>query len=517
MPTKSITIRVVECGNEKCRNRKLRRVNVRTKVYVDSDGDRRAIVVMCAKREVRHCKKCGTVTTAPDPTIPGTFIGKNLAALMCGWHTTSRTPSDTVRDMMVLFKGKFVQNTIRNCALAVAENCLQSSRAEIMEAIRAAAWIGIDETPIIINGKRGYVWLVRTDKATYVVVTPSRAGEVIPTFFAELVGKRAMVDGYRAYPRFFDVCRCWSHELAQAENLTIKGGVGSLHDVLFDKLRHIYYTALVLSIKGVVTQKQCDQTTEMTREVIAMYGDHKFATRLSNALPHLFKALLTPGMGLTNNPTESDMRKVVTYRNTHHNFKAVRSMSAFAVLFSFAQTAEKNGMLPAEAILRKLKDPNWNMFGGVDNVDEGSASIGPHTAKPDAKTPETVQPAEPETVQPAEPEACRSPDEAEHSSETDTVDNQTIYDALSDASKFVLCAYAIVLLLESYPRMYQEWNAHYPCIRQIPILPDPYGQDRLHLPPPTHHEHPLTEADSSLISLTNRPLQLISRCVIRAA
>ena len=206
VPAKSITIRVVECGNEKCRNRKLRRVDVRTKVYVDSDGDRRTIVVMCAKREVKHCKKCDTVTIAPDPTIPGTFIGKNLAALVCGWHTTSRTPYDTVRDMKVLFKGKFAQNTIRNCALAVAENCLQSSRAEIMEAIRTAAWIGIDETPIIINGKRGYVWLVRTDKATYVVVTPSRAGEVIPTFFAELIGKRAMVDGYKVYPRFFDVC-----------------------------------------------------------------------------------------------------------------------------------------------------------------------------------------------------------------------------------------------------------------------------------------------------------------------
>ena len=312
VPTKCIAMRIVECTNKKYRNRKLRMVNVLTKVYVDSDGDRMAIAVMCTKREVRHCKKCDTVTTAPDPTMPGTFIDNNLASLPCWRHTASRMPSDTVRDMMALFKGKFAQNTVRNCAPAVAESCLQSSRAEIMESIRTAAWIGIDETTIIINGKRGYVWLVRTDKATYAVVTPSRAGEVIPMFFAELIGKRAMADGYKAYPKFFDICRCCSHELVEAENLAIIGGVGSLHDVLFDKLRHIYYTALMMSVRGGVTHKQCDQLTEMTREVIAMYGDHKFATRLSNVLPYLSNALLTPGMGLTNNPTESDMRKVVS-------------------------------------------------------------------------------------------------------------------------------------------------------------------------------------------------------------
>ena len=102
----------------------------------------------------------------------------------------------------------------------------------------------------------------------------------------------------------------------------------------------------------------------MTREVIAMYGNHKFAGRLTNALPYLFNALLTKGMHLTNNATESDMRKVVRYRNTHHNFKAVRSMRAFEIVFSFVETAKKNGMLPRDAILRKLNEPKWSLFDG---------------------------------------------------------------------------------------------------------------------------------------------------------
>ena len=58
---------------------------------------------------------------------------------------------------------------------------------------------------------------------------------------------------------------------------------------------------------------------------------------------------------LTNNAAESDMRKAARHRNTRRNFRAVRSMSAFAVLFSFAETAKKNGMRHAGAIVHKVE------------------------------------------------------------------------------------------------------------------------------------------------------------------
>ena len=357
---------------------------------------------------------------------------------------------------------------------------MKSSRAEIMGAIRLAEWRGIDETTIIINGKRGYVWMVRTDKATYAVVTPSRSGQVIPTFFVELIGKNAKVDGYATYKRYFGISRCWSHELLHAEGLAINGGVGSLHDQLYDKMRHTYHTAPVMSVKGGVTWKQCDQPTEMTMEVIAMYGDRKFADRLTGALPCLFNALLTVGMHLTTNVTESDIRKVVRYRNAHHNFKIVRSMSAFAVLFSLAETAKKNGMRPAEAIIHKVDDPNWSLFdgdGGGSTPDvTGSETIQPETVQetvqpaesetaPDVTGSETIQPETvQETAQPAEPKC--SPDDAGHPPETD-MKNQTVCGALSSTIKLVLCAYVTVLLLECHPCMCAECNGQYPAYVRI--------------------------------------------------
>ena len=62
-----------------------------------------------------------------------------------------------------------------------------------------------------------------------------------------------------------------------------------------------------------------------------MYGNHKFAARLSNALPCLFNALLTAGMHLTNNATESDMRKAVLYRNASHQGSPQHEMPCGAV------------------------------------------------------------------------------------------------------------------------------------------------------------------------------------------
>ena len=58
---------------------------------------------------------------------------------------------------------------------------------------------------------------------------------------------------------------------------------------------------------------------------------------------------------LANNAPESDVRKAARHRNTRHNFRAVRSMSSFAALFRFAETAKKNGMRPAGAIVHRVE------------------------------------------------------------------------------------------------------------------------------------------------------------------
>lgn len=95
---------------------------------------------------------------------------------------------------------------------------------EIIDELKRSPYVQIDETPFPVNGKRGYMWLVRTGRAMFVMATTTRSSEVIPTFFGALIGKYATTDRYAAYPKFVKMQRCWSHELLQAEGLAIKGG-----------------------------------------------------------------------------------------------------------------------------------------------------------------------------------------------------------------------------------------------------------------------------------------------------
>ena len=362
-PSRCIRIAVKAC---KCGWKKLRKLKPISKLIIDFDGNSRFLKVIQYLREKKYCSKCKLIITAPEPGVPGTFIGKNLAAVIVASAGNSDRYASILHNVRAITKKKLSENTIRRCVQAVVETSLESSMPEIMEELKRASFVQFDETYIRVNGKRGYVWIARTDRATFVVATTTRSSEIIPTFFGALIGKYAVVDGYAAYPRFVKVQRCWSHELLHAERLAINGGVGSLHDKLFDEMRRIYYAASVLAIKGGATDKQIEQLKDDMRVLIAKYGDHPIAGRFGRALDSLFVALRVPGMYLHNNHTEADIRKLVIYRKLHHQFKTERGRNVFSVLQSFVGTANKIGIFSADAILCKINYPGWSLFGDSD-------------------------------------------------------------------------------------------------------------------------------------------------------
>ena len=84
--------------------------------------------------------------------------------------------------------------------------------------------IWIDETVMPMMGRRGYVWLVKTDGAAFIVATPSRSGQVAHTLFDCLIGKYSTADGHIVHKKLFKVHRCRSHELNVAKDLATRGG-----------------------------------------------------------------------------------------------------------------------------------------------------------------------------------------------------------------------------------------------------------------------------------------------------
>ena len=75
-----------------------------------------------------------------------------------------------------------------------------------------------------MNGRKGYVWLVTTDDATYLVAAPSRAAIILDKYFSKLLDIPVVVDGYTVYNAFPVKQRCWVHILRKAEKFAIRKG-----------------------------------------------------------------------------------------------------------------------------------------------------------------------------------------------------------------------------------------------------------------------------------------------------
>ena len=51
-----------------------------------------------------------------------------------------------------------------------------------------ALFVQFDESPVKMNGKRGYIWLATIRDATYIVAAPSRGAAVLDIHFGKILG-----------------------------------------------------------------------------------------------------------------------------------------------------------------------------------------------------------------------------------------------------------------------------------------------------------------------------------------
>ena len=70
----------------------------------------------------------------------------------------------------------------------------------IRNALRKAKHLGIDETYYASEGDSGYVWVVRTDRVTFVLAMDSRGGDVIEKYMSDLLHIPVTTDGYSPVP-----------------------------------------------------------------------------------------------------------------------------------------------------------------------------------------------------------------------------------------------------------------------------------------------------------------------------
>ncbi|MCE2509091.1 MAG: transposase, partial [Nitrosopumilaceae archaeon] len=92
----------------------------------------------------------------------------------------------------------------------------------ILEELKRARFIQIDETPYRYRKRKGYVWVIRTDTVCMVLALSGRGNDDILPFVGDLLDKPVTVDGYSVYLLLFGTLqRCWAHILRDAEDVCI--------------------------------------------------------------------------------------------------------------------------------------------------------------------------------------------------------------------------------------------------------------------------------------------------------
>ena len=353
------------------------RKSLLAKLVSDFFEDRMWIRTTCHMGVMYGCAACGGEVQPSLPGIRGTAFGKKALSLIVQLGGRKNVDADIAEMFGDMFDFTTGETTIWNARLA-ATDLLEHTMTIIRNALRTAKHLGIDETYYSCDGDSGYVWVVRTDRVTFVLAMSSRGEDVIEKYMSDLLHIPVTTDGYAPYLKHFKILqRCWAHILRAAEAAYVlldrddpmRAYYVDLYQRLLQIFRDAKRVAAETAAAGGADHLACARFEERVMDIVSAYGDHGFATTLEGAAPNLFTFLRHPGMPPTNNDTERDIRDaVVVQRKIRRRFVNARGRHVFSVIQSFNSTCRKLGLVPWRCMGRIIDDPEYDILRAGDDV-----------------------------------------------------------------------------------------------------------------------------------------------------
>ena len=354
---RTVTLRVDRCGI--CGRGHLAQLPPAIKMVYDFP-DNRVMRMECVAYVIERaaCKRCGRISAAKAPTIPGTSLGPRAPGFVEEYYAKRGTDKTIAHFFRALYGFDISPNTVWNARRAL-KDMLKDTYGKILDHNAEAAFLQFDESVFKMNGRKGCVWLATVKDTTYLVAAPSRGAAVPDLHFGRLLGIPAVSDGYPVYDVFPVRQRCWAHILREAEKLAIRNGGGDLS--CYRRLLSLYGR---IKDTESACSAECLDLERVVLQIAASYGEgHKFRGTLEGAAPHLFTFLRYHGMPPHNNAAELEMRDaVVLHRNVRHQLSEPEGREVFSVLVSVARTCHKRGIFPRVAVEELARDPDWSIF-----------------------------------------------------------------------------------------------------------------------------------------------------------
>ena len=318
--------------------------------------------VIITEYKIAHyrCPFCRKEVVANDAGCPheGKF-GNNTIAQATLLKYEDRLPHRKIQDAMKrLFGLKISPATIFDLTRRAAE-AVQSDYDAILNKIRNAPILYVDETGIHVQGEKHWIWTFTTPSETFFVIRKSRGTKVLIEVLTRRFRGIIVCDGWKPYARFTNrIPRCSAHLLRESKDLAEKFEEAiPLHNAL-KELYEILTKALENDPPPEVRMNLWQLAREALRhwimKVYLIKKVQKFIGKINNGFEYWFTFIINLGVEPTNNRAERALRPQVVLRKILGTLRNEKGTSIHERIMTTLATWGQNGLNSLQMLMAKL-------------------------------------------------------------------------------------------------------------------------------------------------------------------
>jgi len=331
------------------------------------------VEVTCFRHHRYWCPGCREIVTAPPAPeeIPSSYLGPQVLMHTLLFKYVHGLPFNKIctafqqMGTLTVSEGGLAQ------ALQRMARWLQVETAELLEALRSAPAIHIDETGWKITGQGHWLWAFVTERLAYYRIDPSRGSTVPKQVLGERFRGTVVSDFLSAYNRLkVRQQKCWAHLLRELRDAAKTEASEEFHQA-HRGLRRIFLDARRLSRnRETVSVSTLLRRTRLLSERLLAWGvapyRNKTLRRLSERILKHHHQMLTflkqPGLPMDNNQAERMIRPHVIIRKRSYQCRSPTGAVTHSDLMSWVQTLVLQGRaigptLGRAYVLHRQRDP----------------------------------------------------------------------------------------------------------------------------------------------------------------
>jgi transposase len=318
--------------------------------------------VMIIEFKIAHykCPSCRKEVVAKDANCPreGKF-GNNTIAQATLLKYVDRLPHRKIQDTLRRLHGlKISPSTILDLTRRAAE-AVQMDYNQIMNKIRKAPVLFVDETGIHVQGEKHWIWTFTTPSETFFVIRKSRGTKVLEEVLTRRFKGIIVCDGWKPYLRFTKkLQRCWAHLLRESKEISEKYEEAiPLHKALkelYESLTNALDHNPPPDIRTELWQSARETLLHWIQKEYLEVKVLKLIGKISNGFDYWFTFIINPDVEPTNNRAERALRPQVILRKILGTLRNDKGTSIHERIMTTLTTWEQRGMDGLKMLMARL-------------------------------------------------------------------------------------------------------------------------------------------------------------------